>query len=291
MKALYPIKLLQSNFYLGGIVVGLTIIHLILSWRVTGDINRQTLNVLFWGAILSLLWRKRYTLNLESGIFSSFVGSILITLVLFKSISLFWFESSFLKFAPLLLSLGFGLLASGVKGLKQYWREFAIVLLLCLPDGDFLTAPVQELFKVTILTAKFAVFMLWYLGFEVSGHGANIFMPQGSVWVDTPCTGISTAFFLLKLALVFILTFSTNWWKKALVLLGAVGIAFVSGGIRVAIMAVVVSDRQAFDYWHNEPGNQIFSTIAIFLFGLLCHFLLPSSDASTSPKSGELQQL
>lgn len=295
MKALLPshsIKLLQdSKFCLGGIVVGLTVLQLLLSWRVIGDSDRLAINVLFWGAILSLLWRKRDTLNLEGGIFSSFIGSLLIALVLFKSISLFWFESTFLKLAPLLLALGLGLLASGLRGLKQYWREFIIVLILCLPDGDFLSHHVQELFRVTTLTARFAVFLLWYIGFEASGSGANVFLPKGSVWVDTPCTGISTALFLLKLALVFILTFSTSWWKKTILLLGAVGIAFIGGGIRVALMAVVVSDRQAFNYWHNDPGNQIFSTIAIFIFGLLCHFCLSSSAASTSSDSRELQQL
>lgn len=277
-----PIQLLQnSKFCLFGIAVSLTTLHLILTWRVIGDIDRLILSVLYWGTLLCLLWRKRDKLNLESGIFSSFFGLLLIALVLFKSLSLFWFETDFLKLAPLLLALGLGLLASGIKGLKQYWRELLIVLLLCLPDTS-LPQIIDDLFKVSTLTAKFATFVLWYLGFEVSGQGANVILRNGSVFVAEPCTGISTALLLLKLSVIFILMFPGNWKKKILVSIGAVLIAFVTSGIRVALMAVFVSNKEVFDYWHGPEGNQIFSTTSILLFGLFCRFLR-SPDELASP--------
>lgn len=282
MKALTlaPVKLLQnSKFYLFGIVVSLSALHLILTWRVSSDVDRLIISVLFWGAILHLLWRKQDTFDLESGVFSSFFGLILIALVLFKSISLFWFESDFLKLAPLLVSFGLAILASGLKGLKQYWRELTIVLFLSLPESS-LSPKIEGLFQVTTLTAKFAQFLLWYLGSEASRQGVNIILPNGSVSVGAPCTGTLTALLLLKLAVLFALTFPINWRKKILVLIGAVFIAFVSSGIRVAIMAVVVSNQAAFDYWHGSDGNQIFSTLSILLFGLFCHSLRPDTSAS-----------
>lgn len=288
MKALSldPFKLLQNpKFCLFATVVGLSVLHVNLTWRVFDDIDRLIINVLYWGALLCLLWRKRDIVNLESGIFSSFFGILLIGLVFLKSISLFWFESDFLKIVPLVGSLGLGMLASGIKGLKQYWRELMLMLLLCLPESS-LPQIIEELFKVTILTAKFAVFVLWYLGFEVSGQGANVILRNGSVFVAAPCTGISTALLLLQLSILFILTFPTNWLKKIIVSIGAVLIAFVSGGLRVALMAVVVSDQEAFHYWHGSEGNQIFSTISILIFGLLCRFLLQSL---ASPDYRELQ--
>jgi hypothetical protein len=41
-------------------------------------------------------------------------------------------------------------------------------------------------------------------------------------------------------------------------------------------MAVLVasSNQQAFEYWHGSEGNQIFSTISILVFGILCQFFL-----------------
>lgn len=275
------VRLLQnSKFCLFGIAIGLSVLHLILTWRVSSDIDRLIVSALFWGAILCLLWRKQDNLDLESGIFSSFFGFLLMVLVLVKSISLFWFESSFLKLAPLLLAPGLGLLASGFKGLKQYWRELTLVLLLCLPESS-LPQIIEEIFKVTTLTAKFATFVLWYLGFEASRQGSNIVLPNGSVLVAPHCTGLGTSVLLLKLSIVFILVFPTNWSRKILLLITAIFTAFVAGGIRVALMAVVVSNQQVFDYWHGPQGNQIFSTISILLFGLFCRILIQPNESAS----------
>lgn len=276
MKAfsLTPASLLQnSKFCLFGIAIGLSMLHLLLTWRVVGNIDRLIISALFWGAILCLLWRKQDNINLESGIFSSFFGLLLMALVLVKSISLFWFESSFLKILPLIAALGLGLLASGTKGLKQYWRELLLVLLLCIPES-FLVQIIDKLFNITTLTAQFAVFILWYLGFEVTRQGASVILPHDSVWVAPHCTGISTALLLLKLSVVLILMSPTDWSKKVLVSVSSVFMTFVVSGIRVALIASVVSNQEAFNYWHGAEGNQIFSTISILLFGLLCHFLL-----------------
>ena len=282
MKALplAPVKLLQnSKFSLFGIAGGLTAVHLILTWKVDANVDRLIISVLFWGAILCLLQRKQNIVNLESGIFSSFFGLLLIVLVLFKSVSLFWFESSFLKLAPLLLALGLALLASGFKGLNQYWRELMLVLLLCLPEGPI--NQIETFFHVTTLTAKFATFFFWYLGFEVANNGAMIHLANGSVLVGTPCTGTSTALLLLRLSGLFILMFSNNWSRKILVPIAAVLIAFVISGIRVILLAALVSNDQAFAYWHGPVGNQMFSTMSILVFGLFCHLLLQSNELAS----------
>lgn len=272
MKALpvVLVRLLQnSKFYLFGITVSLTALHLLLIWRVSGDADQLIISVLFWGAILRLVWQKRDILNLESDICSSFFGLLLIALVFYKSTSLFWVESSLVKIIPLIAALGSCLLASGIKGLKQYWRELIIVLLLCLPASLF-TQIVDQLFQVGTLTAKFAVFVLWYLGFAVSRQGATIILPIGSVFVAPACTGISTALLLLKLSVIFILVFPTSWKQKILLAIAAILISFLVSGIRVAIIATAVANQEAFNYWHGGSGNQIFSTISILLFGLLC---------------------
>jgi len=40
----------------------------------------------------------------------------------------------------------------------------------------------------------------------------------------------------------------------------------------VALMAVVVSNQEAFKYWHGSQGNQIFATISILIYGLFAVF-------------------
>lgn len=283
MKAL-PLtspKLLQdSKLCLFSLAVGVTVLHLLLSWRTDSSSDRLTVNSVYWWAVYALLWRRRNSLNLESGAISSFLGLFLLAFVLIKSVSLFWFESVFLRIFPLLAALSLGLLASGFKGLKQYWREGTIVLLLCLPDGiPFL--PIEELFKITTLTAKFATFVLWYAGFTVSNQGNYLILPQGATLVLTSCTGTATAFVLLKLAVLFIILFPIRRSNRIFLLIASILIAFVTSSLRVAIMSALVADRAAFNYWHNSPGSEIFSSVAIFFFALLCKFLLRLEQTKT----------
>ncbi|MBZ8180045.1 cyanoexosortase A [Oscillatoria salina] len=282
-------ELQNSQLYLGGLAVALAVLHLILSWKVVSDIDRAIVSVLFWAAILSLLWRKRDKLNLDSDIFSSFLGSIILVLMLVKSLNLFWFESSFLKIIPLFLSLSLGLLASGFRGLKQYWREFILVLLLCLPDL-YLESKINENFPLSLLTAQNASFLLWYLGFDVVRNGVKLILPNGAVEVFHPCTGTASMILLLKLTIVFLLVFPTKKLPKILLVLAGLGIGFFSGVIRVGIMALVVSNEQAFAYWHGHQGASIFSTISIVLFGLVCQYLLQQNSRNNA-KAREVEQL
>jgi cyanoexosortase A len=272
-------KLLQSSkFYLFGIAVGLVAYQLLLTWQIGNNVDQVTINSLFWGAILYLLWGKQDKISLESDFFSSFIGLLLIVLVFFKSISLFWFESSLVNVVPFTFALGLGLLASGVKGLKQYWRELIIAVLLCLPVSLF-TPIIDRLFQISQLTTAFAVFILWYTGFDVTRLDTAIVLPQGSAIVSVACTGISTMLLLLKLATIYMLIFPTKWSQKICLVVAAISISFVGGGLRVAIIATVVSNPTAFNYWHGGAGNQIFSTVAIILFGLLCRYLLLSKSS------------
>ncbi|MEC4987204.1 MAG: cyanoexosortase A [Oscillatoria sp. PMC 1068.18] len=282
-------KLPSSQLYLGGLAVALAVFHLILSGKVVSDIDRAIVSVLFWTAIICLLWRKRDELNLDSDIFSSFVGSILLGLILVKSLNLFWFESSFLKIVPFCLSLSFGLLASGFRGLKQYWREFILIMLLSLPDL-YLETAINKYLPISILTAKNASFMLWYLGFDVVRNGVQVILPNGAVEVFHPCTGTASIILLFKLTIVFLLVFPTNKIQKFLLPLVSIGIGFLGGVIRVAVMALVVSNEQAFEYWHGHQGASIFSTISIVLFGIICQYLL-QQNLRDNAKSQEVESL
>nr|WP_293089917.1 archaeosortase/exosortase family protein [Moorena sp. SIO3H5] len=87
--------------------------------------------------------------------------------------------------------LGLGLLASGLKGLKQYWQHLTIFLCLAIPSG----LPTL-LIDVSTLTAKFSGLLLWYSGFEVSRQGVYLILPTVgalvsgalfiTIWKSTP---------------------------------------------------------------------------------------------------------
>jgi hypothetical protein len=117
MKAIHltsvrPLK--TSQFWLLATAAGLIAIHLTLLLR-SDNLNLLGISILFWLAVSSLLWQKRNSLNLESGIFSSLLGLSLLAFVLLKSFSLSHF-GLFLCILPFIAAFGLALLASGVQG-------------------------------------------------------------------------------------------------------------------------------------------------------------------------------
>ncbi len=272
---LYAIRRLKyPEFWLLGIGAGLIAIHGALIFR-SNNSNLLGMSFLFWTAVSTLIWEKRHKLNLESGIISSFFGLSLIWLALLKSASLTSF-GIFLYILPLIFSLGFFLLASGIFGLKQYKGE--LLVLFFLSSSKILSS---WLTSISAFTAKFSAFILWYTGFEVTLTGDKIILPTGSIEVYSGCSGIELIFQLLGLGLLFLLMFPQNLKYKTLVLIVAPILGFIVNGIRVALMAILVAKSQpeAFKYWHEGDGSLVFSLIAVLVFGLFCWFLLGQSQS------------
>lgn len=257
------------KFYLLGIATGLISVHLTLLSR-ANDASLLGSSTLFWLAICSLIWSRRNVLSLDSGVFSSFSGILLIALVLLKSLFVSGYDP-FLRISPLISALGIALLASGFKGLKQYWQEFLILCFL-VPSPGMLTL----LIDISTFTAKFAAVLLWYLGFEVSRQGVYIQLPTGGVEVYPGCSGIESMLHILGLAVIFLVMFPTSRLQKVLVPVVAAVVAFAVNGVRVALMTILAasSNPQALEYWHKGDGSLIFSMFSVLILGLFCLFLL-----------------
>ena len=101
-------SLKSDQFWLCASLISFAVFYLTLTWKTTENTDSVITNFLFWGAIFLLLWRRRDRLNLRSDFFSTTFGLSLLAIVLVKSVSLFWFESSF--FLPLTPFFGFALL-------------------------------------------------------------------------------------------------------------------------------------------------------------------------------------
>ena len=287
MKAVQPFAITQlkyPQFWLLGIGACLMAIHLALVCK-SNDPSFLGISFLFWGSVSCLIWEKRYTLNLESGIFSSFLGLSIIALLLVKSASQTSF-GGFLYISSTVFAFGFALLASGFQGLKQYKGE---LLVLSFLSASKLLAPL--LMNISSLTAKFAAFILWYTGSEVTLIEDKIILPTGSVEVYRGCSGIELVFQLLGLGLIFLLMFSQKWKHKILVPIVAATIAFIVNALRVALMAILAAKNQqkAFDYWHTGDGSLIFSLIAVLSFGLFCWFLLEKSESKNQAERKSLR--
>ena len=268
------LKLIKNlPFLLLSLAAGSIALHLNLTWRSENN-DLLSCSLLFWIAVSYLIWEKRDRLNLESDIFSSFFGLSLITLVLFKSMHLFG-DDVFLRISPFLSVLGLGLLASGFKGLKQYWQELLLF--------GFIAVPWESIYlfiDLSLLTAKFATFVLWLLGFEVSRQGVLVIFPTGSIEVYDGCSGLRMIFQLLGIALIFVLIVADSWKQKIFLPILAIILGFVVNGVRVALMGILValSEQEAFKYWHLGNGSLIFSLIAVLIFALICVLLHESEN-------------
>lgn len=276
MKAtiLVSVGSLQNlKFWLLAIATGLIGIHLTLTSR-ANDASLLGTSALFWVAVCSLVWSKRNILSLDSGVVSSFWGTLLIVFVLLKSTFVFGYDP-FLRISPLISALGVALVASGFKGLKEYWRQLLILCFLIPSPGAL-----ALLIDISTFTAKFATALLWYLGFEVSRQGVYINLPSGGVEVYPGCSGIESMLYMLGLAVLFLVMFPTNRREKILVPIVALFIAFVVNGVRVALMVVLAasSNPQGLDYWHKGNGSLLFSMISVFILGLFCLFLLRQAN-------------
>ena len=259
----------EPKYWLLGIASGLIALHLTLASR-TNDTDLFGTMLLFWGVVAFLIWERHESLSFESGVFASFFGGALIALILIKSSSISGYDL-FIRSTPFLSGISLALLASGTKGLKQYWQELLILGYTAIPPGL-----IGVFVDVAKLTAKFSAFILHYLGFEVVRKGVLLMLENGSVEVNHGCSGVNVILQLLGMAVVFLLMFPTTVGQKIVVPLVAIISAFVVNAARVSLLALLVSlsQREAFKYWHEGSGSVIFSMIAVFIFGLFCWFAI-----------------
>jgi cyanoexosortase A len=258
--------------------ISLAILYLNLTWKTTADLDRLTTESLFWVAILALLWRKRDRLNYNSDLFSSVFGFCLLGIILTKTLSLFWFESTLLPLIPPASALALALIASGCSGLMQYSKELFFAWFLFFPTGVIGTFA-DKLVHITLLNAKIATFLLYYFGFNVASRGNEVLLSLGekgtfTAVVEYPCAGMPMILLMLKLALLLVCFVPLTKKQKIVTPLVSLFIGFILGVIRVCILTLMIPEPANFDYWHGSNGSQIFSTLAIVVFSGYCYWIL-----------------
>lgn len=273
MKALdlaKPSSLAASPFWLATLAVALIAIHLTLTWRIDNP-SLQVSSLVFWATAASLIWQRRHLLNLEASLGASLLGGGLLVLLLLKSSALTAQGAGLLLGYPFVAGLGLALVASGFKGLRQYWQELTLLFFLGIPEL-FLSSPLGTAVDPSLLTAHVAAILLWYGGYHVTQQGVFLYLPGGSVEVNPGCSGLVSMTQLLSLSVLFLMVLPLPWhWSRKLLLpLVAGTLGFLVNAVRVALLAIVVAQGSAtdFEYWHSGQGSHLFSAIAAGLFVL-----------------------
>lgn len=260
----------KPEFLLMGVAGSLTAINLSLFWRDKDSVS-FALCFLFLATVYSQIKEKHYSLKLESGFLSSLLG-LLILILIFTNSTFQLNTGILLSFSPFISAFGLALIASGFKGLKQYWIELLTILFFSLRTW----IPSINSIDISPITARFSAMLLWYTGFDVSRSGTTLNLPTGSVLVYHGCSGIVLILDTLSLAILFLFMFELTWKQKFFMPLVAAVLGFVVNSIRVCLMAILVAqgDQQGFKYWHDGDGSLLFSVIAAFIFCCFCWYLL-----------------
>lgn len=268
--------------------VSLALWHGILTSRIDSD--ELTTTFFFWLVALFIIWKKRTSLVLDATPWKNALGIFLLGAVIYRGLLLFWHETFVVQFLPFFSFLGLVLIASGWQRIQEYTRPLLVFFIFTISDYliGILNNLLEHQLNFSEITANVTAFFLHYIGFDVAQKGIIIALPKGSVSVGYPCTGGKLIAFLVPLSLVLFIAMPLNWQSRFKLLLGLTGISFFLGVIRVALLAVVVSDKSTFDYWHNyEEGGQIFSIIAFGFWIVLANLVYETYETQLKQKPVE----
>ncbi len=262
------IKTLQKpDYWLVGLSSSLVVLHLTLVDKSQNE-NLFSLSFLIWLTLASLIWDRRKTLNLESDLFSTILGTILIVLMLIRNLAT---TDTSLRLLPFIAGIGVLLIASGTKSLKSYWKE--IILLSLLLVYKFV-ANLLNAIDLPLLTAKASTLFLWAIGFDVYRQGVIIALPEGRVEVYGACSGVESIILMLCVSTLFMFLIPISHLQKIICVVLAVSIGFLVNAGRVALLAFLVNARSSkdFEYWHGSDGSLSFAIVSVLIFGIYCWF-------------------
>ena len=232
-----------------------------------------------------LVWDKRRTAVLDSGPAATSVGVLLVCLFLFQA------NSSpgplFTAFAPMVWGIGLIFLAAGFGGLKQFWKEAFVLLLLALPF--FVRWLVFDAigYNVSPIVAGASAAVSWALGWPAEADGDVVHVAGKTVMVYQACSGLKSMFLTTGLAVFLLLVFPpAGRLRKAGAIIGAWLAAFVVNVSRVTLLVVLTStgNDKAFHYWHTQDGALLFEILAIVVFILIYRFALMTGGAEPIQK-------
>jgi cyanoexosortase A len=223
-------------------------------------------------AILYRLWQRRQQLSLETTAGAWGLGLALLIWAFLKG-SLMYETDTFLRLFPVIVALGFALITSGFRGLKQYWLEALILLFFQLSTMPGVVN--SEIVHTSEITAKVTAGMLITVGYEALQEGIRVSLPTGSVEVLGPCSPTIPIVRLFEMLIFFLAIYPTTWLQRLILPWAAVVIGVTVNSMRIGILAVLTANQnnQGFEFWHHGTGSNLFSIASVIVFWLFWEVL------------------
>ncbi|MDM3849446.1 MAG: archaeosortase/exosortase family protein [Aphanizomenon gracile PMC627.10] len=278
---------LDHTFLLLFIFGLISAINLTLYSLVDKDVQNWSYLLLLYASILFNIYDRRNHIAFVSKFPDNFIGFCLVIIPYIKAgflVEAIWVSWYFIA---LISATGLALLASGFPGIKQFQKELAIIVIF--PTFIFifirLLSALLSRFPVTLISAKITSFVLWYLGFDSVNQGTIVYVNGGAIDIYDGCTGISLLLMLLRVSITLVILFPFLLKNIYLPFI----LSFLISGVfsigRLIIMALVVTDKPAFHYWHGDEGGNIFAVLSFLCFGAIILLLSPNNQIPLSPSN------
>lgn len=248
--------------------------HLAMILWITGNIDQLMLSLVFWGTILYQVSQLPTQKTVSR--WRRFGGWVIMGGVAIATLQ-HPIPSFYVRLFPGLVT-PLWILITVRCPLRILIRPALLILGLMAPPRLLPTLLQPWMDYICVFTAQAGAFGLYLIGFPVTQQGAFIYLPQGSVEVQSACTGVGLAGLLLQLILWVIAVIPNVPAGRLALESGA--IALLVSSFRVALMAALVEQPDAFHYWHGDAGNQFFTTLALIAFGWVVLRHYPNSRST-----------
>lgn len=264
---------LDKRILIGFVYVLFVVVQALSYLRSNINIDRSLTLFAFYCLAPYFYYQKRTTLKFSNNLSAQILGIILCGLVLVKLLTLAQVDVyAFWILAPPVFILGLILLADGFRGIKQFWRLIFGIFFVC----GLIQALIRRFVDISLISAKLSAYFLWMIGFDSVSDGTLLFVNNGVVDVYIDCTVLPLFFSSLELLIIIWLFFPKYISNLFFYVVCAFLITFPLSLVRIAIMALVVNDDSAFNFWHGADGSNIFMSISLLALSGIIIFRSPS---------------
>jgi exosortase len=109
------------------------------------------------------------------------------------------------------------------------------------------------------------------LGVELQREGMNIYLANGVLSIENPCSGLRSLLSLLATGALFAYFQPGRAWRKAALFVAAVPLAMLGNAVRISALIVAAhygSVPQATGRFHDLSGLAVFAVAVLGMFGL-----------------------
>jgi len=172
----------------------------------------------------------------------------------------------------LVILVGISLSSWGLIFFKRYLRPSFLMVLSIYPGIYFLPGYILQVLNsertMNQIKAWSVNLALHTIGYPSSVDGTWVKFPTGSVDIGWACNGFDLMVLMLVTSLLIGMAYRLKGCQTLKISFLGCSLAFIFNTARIALLAISVAywDGQAFDFWHDGWGGQIFSAAMFTAF-------------------------